>query len=257
MKIINFSKINPSKGTVVFTWDDNSVSHYQLMAPIFSEFNYKCTFYINPGEENFKEYYETGYKTLLVEDFEIGSHGYTHHHFSLLSSIELEQQLINARNRIYMMFSRYPTTFAFPHHDFNEPMLKKAKGVYLETRNTLCNAKRFSLKTSTNIDSISKAINKSLNEGYTLVFSGHSMINTDISLELNGYEPISADILINTLELLSHNNNIQVLTFEQAALLSFIQQHCEIKGNCVWIQDAQLNYLMTFGLDIERITELL
>lgn len=254
---IRFNKTSPHKGIVTFTWDDNSETHYRLMAPIFNKYNSKCTFYINPGEEGFKKYHEAGYNMLSAQGFEIGSHGYTHHHFSSLSSTEFEQQLTNARNEIRTMFNRVPTTFAFPHHDFDYAMLQTAKELYLETRNTLHNAKRFSLKTVTNIDSIDEAIINAINKRYTLVFSGHGLINPDVSLVLSGYEPISSEMLSNILDLLSHYQNLQTITFEQAALLSFLRLHCEIKENKVWITDDQLNHLRKFGLGAERIAELL
>lgn len=30
-----FNHIDPQKGTVVFTWDDNLDSHFKIIAPIF------------------------------------------------------------------------------------------------------------------------------------------------------------------------------------------------------------------------------
>lgn len=254
---ISINKLAPHKGIVTFTWDDNSDTHYRLMAPIFSKYNIRCSFYINPGEKGFRERHESGYKMLSAQGFEIGSHGYTHQHFSLLPTKEFEQQLTVARNEIYTIIDQYPTTFAFPHHDFDNAMLQKAKKYYLETRNTLYNAKRFSLKTVSDIDSICEAVNKAINEEYTLVFSGHGLIDPDIPLEQSGYEPISSEMLSNILDILSHYQNLQTITFEQAALLSFIRLHCEIRDNEVWITDNQLNYLKKYGLDTERITELL
>ena len=257
METIRLSKTSSHKGIVTFTWDDNSKTHYQIMAPIFEKYNSRCTFYINPGEKGFRKSHEDGYKMLSAHGFEIGSHGYTHHYFSTLSSKEVVQQLTNAREDILTMLGRVPTTFAFPHHDFDYPMLQTAKEIYFETRNTLHNAKRFSLKTATSIDSVGEAIITAINEGYTLVFSGHGMIDPNISLESSGYEPISSEILSGILDLLSHYTELQIITFEQAAILSFLRLHCEIEGSKVLITDDQLNYLGKFGLDAERIAELL
>ena len=243
METIRLSKTSSHKGIVTFTWDDNSKTHYQILAPIFEKYNSRCTFYINPGEKGFRKSHEDGYKMLSAHGFEMGSHGYTHHYFSTLSSKEFVQQLTNAREDILTMFGRVPTTFAFPHHDFDYPMLH--------------NAKRFSLKTAASIDSVGEAIINAINEGYTLVFSGHGMIDPNISLESSGYEPISSEILSGILDLLSHYSELQIITFEQAAILSFLRLHCEIEESKVLITDDQLNYLGKFGLDAERIAELL
>ena len=257
METIRLSKTSSHKGIVTFTWDDNSKTHYQIMAPIFEKYNSRCTFYINPGEEGFRKSHEDGYKMLSAHGFEIGSHGYTHHSFSALSSKEFVQQLTNAREDILTMFGQVPTTFAFPHHDFDYPMLQTAKEVYFETRNTLNNAKRFSLKTATSIDSVREAIINAMNEGYTLVFSGHGMIDPNVSIEFNGYEPISSEMLCGILDLLSNHSKLQIVTFEQASILSFLRLNCEIEGSEVMIPDDQLYHLKKFGLDAERIAELL
>lgn len=153
-----FDNINPQKKSIIFTWDDNFERHIKYIAPVFKRYHKKCTFYINPGETNFKDLLQSGYSALAYEGFEIGSHGYTHHHYSKLSLTDQIYQLKKSKEEITNVLRIIPVTFAFPHHDFTSDMLREAKKVYFETRNTLNNTPRFSLKSHTSLSSVQKAI---------------------------------------------------------------------------------------------------
>lgn len=257
MKVFPFKKTSTDKNIAVFTWDDNSATHYSLIAPLFDKYDLKCTFYINPGEINFRKLYLDGYRELVTKGYEIGSHGFTHHHFSSLPYEAFEQQLIKAKNEIQSKFDITPTTFAFPHHDFNEKMLQTARKYYFETRNTLFNSKRFSLKTASNIFNIKEAIDSAIIDQHTLVFSGHGLLDTNTLRVLGEYEPLPTEMLMKILSLLTDYRNVQILTFEQAALLTFLCQHCEICNNQAFITDNQLDFLRGFGIGAERISKLL
>lgn len=256
MEKFSFNNINPEKGLIVFTWDDNLVSHAQIIAPIFTEYHKTCSFYINPGEPDFSANFADLYLQLGVQGFEIGSHGYTHCHLSHLTNEEYIDAIRKARDSIDHIFHVQPTTFAFPHHDFNEKMLSQSRNIYFETRNSLYSSVRYSLKTATKKEQIDEAIRNAVKNRYTLVFSGHGAFDNK-KMELCGYEPISHQMLCEFLETVEQYSDMQVCTFEQAALKTYIQYHCKTNGKNVWINDAQMSFLKQYGLTVERIHSLL
>ncbi len=201
---------------VIFTWDDNSSSHYELIAPLFDKYNSKCTFYINPGEQDFNLKYLNKYSELSLRDFEIASHGYEHKYFSTLTQGEFENQLTKSKESIYQITNKYPLTFAFPHHDYNESMLTLAKQIYLETRNTLTDSIRFSLKSATTLNDINAILDKTTNNNINLVFSGHA-VQTKNKIADNTYEPIYTDMLESILKTVLNEYKRPIVTFEKAA----------------------------------------
>lgn len=252
-----FNKINPNKLTFSFTWDDNFEAHARWIAPIFESYHKRCTFFVNPGEPDYLEYLGKEYDHLAELGFEIGSHGYTHHHFSSLSDMAYVYQLKKSKDVILETTGITPIVFAFPHHDFTTQMLNKAKEFYFETRNTLHNAPRFSLKSNTTLKNIQKAINTTIINKQSLVFSGHSISLNKDAQNADGYEPLPLGILDKTLRILSDYETVsEICTFGQAALKEYIRCNCNFTDKSFYINSNQLTYLEQFGLTSERIEEL-
>lgn len=252
-----FHNISPDKGTIVVTWDDNSISHGKIIAPIFLENGKRCTFYINPGAPDFTARFSSMYQELNSQGFEIGSHGYTHQHLSLLSGNVLISQLKDSQKQIESLLDKRPVTFAFPHHDYDAHMLSQARNLYFETRNSLYLSNRFSLKTDTLIESIDEALTEAEMGGYTLVFSGHGAYDGEYRMDAFGYEPVSAIKIQNILKLIEKHTNLQVCTFEQAALKSYLLLHGELLGKNVHLDAIQTAFLNQYGLTPERISDLI
>lgn len=252
-----FLKLSPDKGTVVFTWDDNSISHGKIIAPIFLENGKRCTFYINPGAANFATYFSSMYQGLSLQGFEIGSHGYTHQHLSPLSGIVLISQLRNSQVQIESLLHKRPVTFAFPHHDYDAHMLSQARNFYFETRNSLFFSNRFSIKTDTLIESIDETLTEAEMGGYTLVFSGHGAYDGEYQMDAFGYEPISAIKIKKILNLVENHTNLQVCTFEQAALKTYLLLHGKLLEGAIHLDAVQMAFLNQYGLTPERISDLI
>jgi len=252
-----FHNISPDKGTVVFTWDDNSVSHEKIIAPIFRENGRRCTFYVNPGASDFSMCFSSMYQKLNSQGFEIGSHGYSHQHLSLLSGNSLISQLKNSQKQIEHLLHKRPVTFAFPHHDYDMYMLSQARNLYFETRNSLYLSKRFSLKTATLIESIDEALTEAEISDYTLIFSGHGAYDGDYLMDLFGYEPISANKIWSILKLIETHINLQICTFEQAALKTYLMLYGAISGDNIDLDEVQMAFLNQYGLSSERISNLI
>ena len=210
------------KRYIIFTWDDNSSRHYNYIGPLFQKYGIRCTFYVNPGWKSFKKRYLSGYKFIDQLGFEVGSHGYTHKNMIKLSKEEYRKQIIMSQQLLQEWLSHPITSFAFPHHKYTEEMLMFAKKYYLETRNTLYNSIRFSIKRSTTITDIVKIVNDTEASNKNLVFSGHSVaLNSD---ELNnssnniGYEPILITTLERIIQEILYKNDIETIcTLSEAA----------------------------------------
>jgi peptidoglycan/xylan/chitin deacetylase (PgdA/CDA1 family) len=261
---LRFNKVDPNKTSVCFTWDDNFLRHIKYIAPAFSERDLRCTFYINPGEEDFEQKQLPGYMGLSKQGFEIGSHGYLHENLCTLPYASSVDIVKNAIASIQKLFGFYPTTFAFPYHDFDEEMLSMVKSYHLETRNTLLNSKRFGIKTDSSLESMRSAIRASIDGKHTLVFSGHSIIlsadeATDDALKSEtGYNPILLDHLNCLLDFIrSKNQHIEVLTFKQAALKEYIKTHCDITGQSFTIAQKQLDRLKPYHIECEELARLM
>lgn len=206
---------NNIKIRVSFTWDDNFNEHYKYIAPLFKKYSCRCTFYINPGEKNFTTKIADQYKKLSEQGFEISSHGFTHDHYSSLNYNDYYAQLIKSKNAIATLTNKEPTTFAFPHHDFTNEMLLVARSIYKETRNTLKNTLRFSLKTKTSLTDVKNALDNAIQGSYNIVFSGHSAYKRQNELKNCGYEPISLKLLSSIISTLINDYKIPILTFEE------------------------------------------
>ena len=199
-----------SKRKIVFTWDDNCCRHYQYIGPLFEKYGMHCSFYVNPGWKNFNKRYLNGYRKLDSNGFEIGSHGYMHKHMMALTKEEYENQLVMSQQLLQGWLGHQITTFAFPHHEYSEEMLELARKYYVETRNTVQNSVRYSLKSHTTLTDIEKIEYQTKINNQALIFSGHS-VATDSKEILShsrnaGYEPVLLSFLEDIIQLLLSNN---------------------------------------------------
>ncbi len=250
MEHFKFSKMDITKLSISFTWDDNFECHYKKIAPLFCKYNNKCTFFINPGENNFSTL-QKGYLEIANNGFEIGSHGFTHHHFSRLIIDDYRNQLTKSKEDIYQLIRILPTTFAFPHHDYTLSMLEEAKKIYLETRNTLYNSIRISLKTQSNIYDIQSIIDQACKDNKNIVFSGHGII--DEHTESSGYEPISLEFLENILQLAQKYRQYEINTFLEASIKSYIKNQCAYTSEQFTLTNDQIEYLNVLGITLEGL----
>jgi hypothetical protein len=256
---LDFNHVDINKISVCFTWDDNCHAHIDLTAPQFMRRGLKCTFYVNPGQEGFGEKYASGYRELAAEGFEIGSHSFGHVNLSGLTDEELEFQIKASADGICESIGVYPSTFAFPYHEYDERTLMAARRRHLETRNTLRNSVRFGVRTNSGADEMSVAVSECVAGGKNLVFSGHSAVLDEEGLCLPdcGYEPVLLDNLNALLDMIQTvNGSAEVVTFEQAALKEYIINQCGVAGNSYMLKREQLDYLSALGIDVQRLSRL-
>lgn len=254
--ILYFSKIHPDKSTLSFTWDDNFIRHSDVIAPLFKTYNIRCTFYVNPGEPSFPARLSEQYARLSLDGFEIGSHGYSHHHYSKLTELDYLDQLIQSQNAIGILIGKDPVTFAFPHHDYTQDMLQKARNVYFETRNTLVDTPRFSLKRNVIEDEVIATLNDIIQSRKSLVFSGHSVSLPEDETYTDGYEPIPLGVLHNIIEKsLSYQKELEICTFEQAVLKKYIINNCHYTNEYFKLSLDQVLYLEKYRITLDRLKQ--
>jgi len=264
MNTMRFSRIHPEKTAVCFTFDDNFSRHGGMIAPAFLRRGFRCTFYVNPGEEGFEEKHKEAYGALLRQGFEIGSHGYVHDNLSKLPPAHALKNLQNAAMRIRDCFGVYPATFAFPYHDYTGQTLAMAKALHLETRNTLPYSVWVAIRSGTPLSVYLSAVSQCISQNRPLVFSGHSAVTSreeadDERLKSEtGYNPILLGDLETLLdEIKSQSGRLQALTFEQAALLAYIRRYGTIDGDAFFLPQERFDALSAFGICDERLKKLI
>jgi peptidoglycan/xylan/chitin deacetylase (PgdA/CDA1 family) len=225
---------------------------------IFKDFGLNTTFYIVPGEPEFALKYAEQYSRLSLAGHEIGSHTYTHPHMTTLTVGEAQSEFIKAITAITALTSIYPSTFAFPHHDNNNLLVQLVKDVHFETRNTLKNASRLSLKTNTSIINVREQLKTAIARHSNVTFSGHSVISPPDSFYEPNYEPVNRQLVIDILRTLSDKSMpFEVLTFEQSAMKEYIKAHTVYdKGGC-FLENNQMSFLASFGIDSIRLESII
>lgn len=259
--VIPVSKINPGKTTISFTWDDNSSRHYTIIGTLFKEYGLTCTFYVVPGTKDFESQHSANYADLHACGFEIGSHSYSHKYMTKLSESEAREEFINSINLIKEYTGEYPLTFAFPNHDYNDRLLKMAHIHHLETRNTLFNSVRKSIKKDSATSELINSVKAKILMQQNLVFSGHSII-TDEEYQKGdsgeGYEPIRLSVLKELLSYLNEEKSqVEVINFSTAALRSYIISHGQIKEEKYILEAHHFEKLRTFNLTKDSILKML
>jgi peptidoglycan/xylan/chitin deacetylase (PgdA/CDA1 family) len=252
---IPFSKTNIEKVSCSFTWDDNSLAHADIIHPIFNDYGLSATFYVVPGEDMFRETYAEPYSRLSLLGHEIGSHTYSHPHMTSLTASDAKEELTRSADALLKLTGRFPTTFAFPHHDYDQMLLGMARSVHFETRNTLNNARRFSLKTATLSGTVRTAIEAAIEQKENIIFSGHSVISSQSSE--NEYEPIPPELLIDIIKIVSSfQEHIEIITFEQAAIKEYVKMHTKYDRHSFWLSPDQLSFLERVGLNVQALNSI-
>ena len=166
-------------------------------------------------------------------------------------------ELTKSKESIFSYIGECPITFAFPHHDFTDEMLHIAKTIYFETRNTLVNSIRFSLKSYTKIEEVNQSIKHAVAEKKSLVFSGHSVhLSNDNYVE--GYEPIPYEILEEIIILTKkHQKSFDICTFSQASVKEYVLKNGSYDDTNYNLNENQLLYLESKGITIKQLNKIL
>lgn len=120
-----------NRAMVTITFDDFFAPFYDTVFPMFKEHGYKGTAYIVSGD--------IGKSTILSSQkakemaqygFEFGSHSVTHPHMPLLSSTEIEKELIQSKTDIAQYTGITPMDFSTPYGEYSDTVIQKIKTQY-------------------------------------------------------------------------------------------------------------------------------
>lgn len=259
---LRFNRVHPKKTAVCFTFDDNFERHGSVVAPAFLSRGMACTFYINPGTKDFASAHLQRCRELLLNGFEIGSHGDTHENLVSLPPADALRTVRAAAARIHRYLGVYPATFAFPYHAYTGETLAMARGFHLETRNTLAESEWFPIKADVSRERLLAAIRRCIAARRPLVFSGHSVrLSQDGPRDENGAagpNPLPLGDLAALLDFLeTQREYAQVITFEQAALLAYLSRYGAVSGDTFRVTPALLEPLRPYHIGVDRLASLM
>ena len=114
---------------IVFTFDDDLLSHHEVVAPTFLKYGYRCTFFLNANlgldlwgcpSQLWEQHH---IKSLDKEGHEIGNH--THDHcFSTTESPEFERSIALVDDELNSIGIKKTETFCYPAFISNERVKK-------------------------------------------------------------------------------------------------------------------------------------
>lgn len=110
-----------SLSKAVITFDDVPSNFYDNAFPILVKYNYPFTLFIStslvdtPGYLSSEQLLELSTHPLCT----IGSHGVNHCEYRLLSSTQIEEELIYSKNYLSTLLNREISVFAFPYGSFS------------------------------------------------------------------------------------------------------------------------------------------
>ena len=104
---------------VVFTFDDDLISHYEIVAPIFEKFGFSCTFFLNSNPRlrmwgDSPVLNREQIISLFNRGFEIGNHTYTHCLASSENIPELKASILTLNDTLIDYGLTCPSTFCYP-----------------------------------------------------------------------------------------------------------------------------------------------
>jgi peptidoglycan/xylan/chitin deacetylase (PgdA/CDA1 family) len=123
---------------IAFTFDDGLLDCYTAIAPVLSEFNATCIFFINSGfifgNERYQEWFSSHQirnpdkkpmspqmvRELSDAGFVIGAHTRDHVRLVGMRRFELEHQVLGCRDAIENLTGRRCRTFAWPYGTMND-----------------------------------------------------------------------------------------------------------------------------------------
>ena len=111
------------KGAVSMTFDDGSTDQFDLAFPLLRDRDLKATFFII-AEKLELEWYPDRIAPLVLDDQEIGSHGYRHDSLTTMSESELDAELYDSQAVLQELTGQDVATIAYPYGDYNSYLIE-------------------------------------------------------------------------------------------------------------------------------------
>lgn len=221
---------NDKRAAVSFTFDDNCLSSFTKIAPLFEEYGFRCTFFIVPGSIRSATTWSR-WKDLSDAGFEIGNHTTSHFNLTTLKTIDaLNDQIDTSFDLIKTNIQKSPVSFAAPGHQtnayidsivaINHPFNRtSARNLYF------CHG----WTSATTQKDATEHIKEAVNNTAWYVVAAHGVGD--------GWQPITESLLSHVLQYCKdQESDIAVETFENISLYTQARQH-----SAVWINKGK-NY---------------
>ncbi len=113
---------------VVFTFDDGTVDHFQVVRPMLMEFGIRALFYVSTAKLDRGKYLTSEQVGTLWEDgHTIGSHSHTHKRLDVLPREQIREELELSAIAIQRLVGQRPVHFAPPGGFYNRTVQKVAQ----------------------------------------------------------------------------------------------------------------------------------
>lgn len=241
--------------SISFTWDDANDTHFSTIAPLFDKYGYKATFFIQTNvlhDVRWNQRYINGYKSVLSNGHEIGSHTFQHISLKNLHDPDLiNKQLKQSKEDIENYLGYKPISFCHPFNEFALDVDTLVDKYFLNSRySSVKNVERRSVWTimaGQNANDLKKQLvklNSELNDW--LIYAGHGVDGI-------GYSPANStelDYFLNELKNYSEKN-LWITTFGEASIYEYLSQHTTLK----FTQDNSLLFI-DYNMADERLNQL-
>lgn len=122
------------KAAVVFTFDDWSPGHGEIVVPMFIKHEVPATFYVTTKNKDLGGSWDV-MREAFKHGCEIGNHTETHPDLSTVDSSQLYQEVVATQKLLRDSISpKVANTFAFPYGVFNKKVLKCVKKDHIGSR---------------------------------------------------------------------------------------------------------------------------
>ena len=209
-------------GAISFTFDDGLDSGPSIIAPLFSSYNYRASFFVIVGNIRSEKAWSI-WRNLSAQGFEIGNHSLTHLNLlDVYDSAVLEEEINHSYEILKENIGKAPFAFVHPFHASNPVVNSFIFKKHYATR--LCPTNFSSWEAwPGSIDEayVKRQILETIAERRWYVACAHGIGD--------GWGPVTKQLLINLLDFLKQNESqIHLDTFENLAKYKIERENTQL-----------------------------
>jgi peptidoglycan/xylan/chitin deacetylase (PgdA/CDA1 family) len=181
-----------TSAAVSYTFDDGMICQTDVIAPLFAEFGFHATFYINTvwmlENNDFTDPWKpgdwAGWRRVISAGHEVGNHSISHPDLTTLDSAALQQEVNGNADIITQHLGVAPLTFAYPYNSWNEQVKQvvSQRHIWARERMIPLEEESFTLAFANSL------VDTAITEHTWIVPFGHGVDGA-------GWSPISSSIL--------------------------------------------------------------